>query len=279
MPSKKTIFITGASSGIGHATAVRLHEAGHTVFGAARRIERMADLQQRGVKTLAVDVTDDASMRQAVDRLLDMTQGRLDVLVNNAGYGSYGALEDVPPEEARRQFDVNIFGLARMTQLVLPVLRGQGQGRIVNIASIGGKIYEPLGAWYHATKYAVEGLSDCLRLELAPFGIDVVVIEPGLIKTEWPEIAMQNLQKTSGDGPYGGMVKCVNGFFARMQTPGFLQGSDPDVIALVIEKAVTAKRPRPRYAAGRLSRIALTGRRWLSDRMFDRVTKLMLGIK
>lgn len=279
MSEKKTVLITGASSGIGRATVVRLHRAGHLVFGAARRVDRMADLRESGINTLALDVTDDDSMRRAVERVLHETNGRLDVLINNAGYGSYGALEDVPIEEGRRQFDVNVFGLARMTQLVLPALRERREGRIVNIASIGGKIYEPLGAWYHATKFAVEGLSDCLRLELAPFGIDVVVIEPGLIKTEWPEIAMQNLQKTSGDGPYADMVKNVTNFFGQVQVPGVLQGSDPDVIARIIEKAIKAKRPKPRYASGRLSTISLCCRRLLSDRMFDRVTRLMLRLR
>ena len=195
--SNRAALITGASSGIGEATALQLLAAGYTVFGAARRVDRMAALAKAGVQVLAMDVTDDASMADGVRNILEQT-GRVDVLVNNAGFGSYGALEDVPMDDARYQFEVNLFGLARLTQLVLPTMRRQRSGRIINISSVGGKIYEPLGGWYHATKFAVEGLSDSLRLELAPFGIQVVVIEPGAIRTEWGGIAADNLRKTSG---------------------------------------------------------------------------------
>ena len=144
----------------------------------------MAELATAGAALLKLDLTDDASIVAAVNAIKSEA-GRIDVLVNNAGYGSYGALEDVPLSEGRRQFEVNVFGLARLCQLVLPMMRAQKSGKIVNITSIGGKIWEPLGGWYHATKFAVEGLSDCLRVEVAPFGIDVIVIEPGAIRTEW----------------------------------------------------------------------------------------------
>src|SRR5215207_11623280 len=177
-------LITGASSGIGEATAVELLRRGFTVYGAARRVDRMAALADRGVHVIEMDVTDDASMTSGVERVI-REQGRIDVLVNNAGYGSYGALEDVPLDEARRQFEVNVFGLARLTQLVLPHMRAQRDGYIVNISSMGGKIWEPLGSWYHASKFAVEGLSDSLRVEVAEFGIKVVIIEPGTIRSEW----------------------------------------------------------------------------------------------
>ena len=183
MPSNVAL-VTGASSGIGAATAQRLNGLGYVVYGLARRVDRMAGLDRIGVRTLAVDVTDEQAPAAAIEQII-AEQGRIDVLVNNAGYGSYGALEDVPLSEARYQFEVNVFGLARLIQLVLPHMRRQGSGRIINISSIGGKIYEPLGDWYHAAKFAVEGLSDSLRVELRPFGIDVVIIEPGAIRTEW----------------------------------------------------------------------------------------------
>jgi NAD(P)-dependent dehydrogenase (short-subunit alcohol dehydrogenase family) len=180
----KVAFVTGASAGIGEATARALLAAGYTVFAGARRLDRMAGLAALGATLLKLDLTDDASSVAAVEAIKSGA-GRLDVLVNNAGYGSYGALEDVPLDEARRQFDVNVFGLARLCQLVLPTMRAQKSGKIVNVTSIGGKIWEPLGSWYHATKYAVEGLSDCLRVEVGRFGVDVIVIEPGAIRTEW----------------------------------------------------------------------------------------------
>ena len=160
----KTVLITGASSGIGEETVKALLAVGHTVYAGARRVERMKGLAEAGAHLLSLDVTDDTSMTAAVQTVL-REAGRIDVLINNAGYGSYGALEDVPPEEARRQFDVNLFGLARLTQLVLPAMRAQHSGRIVNVSSIAGKFGEAFGGWYHATKFAVEGLSDSLRME------------------------------------------------------------------------------------------------------------------
>src|SRR6185437_12609789 len=183
-PMDKTALVTGASAGIGEATARAFMTAGFRVFAGARRLDRMEPLAAAGATLLKLDVTDDASMAAAVNTSKSAT-GRIDVLVNNAGYGSYGALEDVPLAEARRQFDVNVFGLARLCQLVLPIMRAQKSGKIINVTSIGGKIWEPLGAWYHATKFAVEGLSDCLRAEVAEFGIKVVVVEPGSISSEW----------------------------------------------------------------------------------------------
>ena len=201
MSDTRVALVTGASSGIGEETARLLRRDGFEVYAVARRVDRMAGLTEEGVHTFAMDVTDDASMTSGVQRVLD-EQGRIDVLVNNAGYGSYGAVEDVPIDEARRQFEVNVFGLARLVQLVVPHMRDQKSGRIINISSIGGKFYEPLGAWYHATKFAVEGFSDSLRLELAPFGIHVVIVEPGPIITEWNTIARDSLVETSRGGAY-----------------------------------------------------------------------------
>ena len=206
----KVALVTGASSGIGEAVALKLRSHGYTVYGSARRVERMAGLTDRGVRTLAMDVTDEASMQAGVEQIV-AAEGRIDVLVNNAGYGSYGAIEDVPLDEARAQFEVNLFGAARLIQLVLPRMRAQRSGTIVNITSMGGKIHSPLGGWYHATKFALEALSDCLRIEVKPFGIDVVVIEPGGIATEWDAIAADKLREASaaGSGAYAAQAGAV----------------------------------------------------------------------
>ncbi|MEU7479107.1 oxidoreductase [Lentzea sp. NPDC042327] len=259
----KVALVTGASSGIGEATALALHEAGYAVYAAARRVERMDGLAERGIEVVRMDVTEDASMVAGVERVVAET-GRIDLLVNNAGYGSYGAFEDVPLAEGRYQFEVNVFGLARLVQLVVPHMREAGSGRIVNVSSIGGRIYEPLGGWYHSTKFAVEGLSDSLRLELKPFGIDVVVIQPGAIKTEWGGIAVDNLRRTSGQGAYRKQAEALAAFFSQVE-----RGSEPEVIADVIVRAARARRPRTRYAAGFGARPILFARRVLPDRAFD----------
>jgi len=259
-------LITGASSGIGEATALELARRGFTVYGVARRVDRMAGLAARGVHTFEMDVTDDASITSGVERIL-REQGRIDVLVNNAGYGSYGALEDVPIEEARRQFEVNVFGLARLTQLVLPHMRAQRSGRIVNVSSIGGKFYEPLGAWYHATKFALEGLSDSLRLELKPHGVHVVVIEPGTIRTEWGGIASESAVARSGGTAYGRQAKQLAKVYDLADRPGV--GTPPRVVGVAIAKAVTARRPRIRYAVPFGAKAILVLRWILTDRAFD----------
>ncbi|GAA4736085.1 oxidoreductase [Phytohabitans rumicis] len=268
----KVAIVTGASSGIGEATARKLRTQGFTVYAAARRVDRMAPLAEVGIRPVRVDVTDDASMVGFVEQVV-AESGRVDVLVNNAGYGSYGAVEDVPLDEARRQFEVNVFGLARLTQLVLPHMRRQGSGRIVNISSIGGKIYEPLGGWYHATKFAVEGLSDSMRMELAPLGIHVVVIQPGAIATEWSGIAGQHLLATSGQGAYADQAERAAAFFMADPTG---QASPPSVIANAVAKAATARRPRTRYAVGRGAKPILAARRVLPDRAFDRLMDAVL---
>jgi NAD(P)-dependent dehydrogenase (short-subunit alcohol dehydrogenase family) len=255
------------SSGIGEATARRLHELGWTVYAAARRTDRMAGLGVLGIHTLALDVTDEASTAGAIDQIIG-AQGHIDVLINNAGYGSYGALEDVPLSEARYQFEVNVFGLARLTQLVLPHMRRQRRGRIINVSSIGGRIHEPLGDWYHATKFAVEGLSDSLRAELRPFGIDVVVIQPGAVRTEWGAIAAQNLRGMSAATAYRQQAEYVAAVLDSTSGPSSLAAS-PEVIAGVIARAATARRPRTRYLAGRGARAIISARQLLPDRTFD----------
>jgi NAD(P)-dependent dehydrogenase (short-subunit alcohol dehydrogenase family) len=269
--SRKTALITGASSGIGEATALQLAELGFTVYASARRVDRMSDLANRGIRTRSVDVTDDDSMVTLIETIIADT-GRIDVLVNNAGYGLYGALEDVPIDEARRQFEVNVFGLARMTQLVLPQMRAQRDGYIVNISSMGGKIWEPLGSWYHASKFAVEGLSDSLRVEVAEFGIKVVIIEPGTIKSEWSQIAADNLEATSAHTPYAGQAKLVGAGLRAVER--LRMASGPEVVAEVIGKAVQDPKPRTRYAAGGGARGMLLAEWIMPDRGFDRFIQL-----
>ena len=263
MPDKVAL-VTGASSGIGAATAIKLKSLGYTVYAAARRTDRMAGLAETGIEVRGVDVTDDASMVALMDAII-AASGRIDILVNNAGYGSYGALEDVPISEARRQVEVNLFGLARMTQLALPHMRTQHTGYIVNVSSVGGKIWTPLGSWYHATKFAVEGLSDSLRLEAKEFGIKVVVIEPGSIATEWSKISADTLDAASSGGAYTSLAKSVSTFF-RSTTR---KKSDPSVVADIIATAVTSSRPKTRYAVGQNATRILIARKLLSDRAVD----------
>ncbi len=262
----KTALITGASSGIGRAVVLDLIEAGVKVYAAARRVELMQDLESRGAKIIGMDVTDEESMQAGVTSILQ-NEGSVDILVNNAGYGSYGAIEDVPLEEARRQFEVNIFGLARLTQLVLPGMRKNSYGKIVNISSMGGKVYTPFGGWYHATKHALEGFSDSLRLETAPFGIDVIIIEPGGIKTDWGIIAAENLKKSSASGVYRDKAAAAADSMAAMYRGNGL--SAPELISRTICKALASSRPKTRYAVGYMAKPSIFLRNLLGDRLFD----------
>ena len=193
-PAGQTVLITGASSGIGKETARRLLQEGYVVYAAARRIEQMRDLEEMGAAVLKLDVTREEDIEAGVERIVE-ERGGTDVLVNNAGFGLYGPVEETPLGAARYQFEVNLFGLARLTQLVLPHMREKGAGKIVNMSSIGGKVYSPLGSWYYATKHALEGWSDCLRWELKRFGIDVIIIQPGLIRTEFGNVAFGKLKE------------------------------------------------------------------------------------
>jgi NAD(P)-dependent dehydrogenase (short-subunit alcohol dehydrogenase family) len=269
--SLKTALVTGASSGIGKAAAVQLTELGYTVYAGARRVERMSDLADRGIRTRPLDVTDDATMVALVEAIIAET-GRIDVLVNNAGFGLYGALEDVPIEEARRQFEVNLFGLARLTQLVLPQMRAQRDGYVINVSSMGGKIWEPLGSWYHASKFAVEGLSDSLRVEVAEFGIKVVIIQPGSIRSEWSGIAADQLEATSANTAYAGQAKIIGAALRAVDRMPLASG--PEVVAEAIAKAVQSPKPRTRYVVGGGARGILLAERILPDRGFDKFIQL-----
>lgn len=270
---KGVVLITGASAGMGKATAEILLEKGYIVYGAARRVDKMKDLEVKGAKILAMDVTDEQSMVDGVNRIIQ-EQGRIDVLFNNAGYGSYGAVEDVPLDEAKRQFEVNLFGLSRLTQLVLPHMRKQRSGKIINNSSMGGKVYTPLGAWYHATKHALEGYSDCLRFEVAQFGIDVVIIEPGSIESEWNDITLENVQKTSGHTAYAKMTKAFVDMSKRAP-----KSTSPKVIAEIVLRAIESKKPKTRYVAGQFAKPLIALRKLVSDRMYDGILYRMFKMK
>lgn len=247
---RKVVLVTGASSGIGFDAAQALAARGHKVYAAARRVEKMEPLKAKGIEVLRMDVTDEASMAEGVESILK-NEGRIDVLVNNAGYGFFGAIETVPMEEARRQLEVNVFGLARLCQLVLPTMRKQGCGRIVNTSSIAGRSVFYFGGWYHVSKYSVEALSDALRMELKPFGIDVVMIEPGAIKTDWGIIAARHLAESTKDTAY----EPTAAPWAKTMDWAYRSNliSSPRVITRAILRAVDSRRPRARYRKGRLS--------------------------
>ncbi|WP_125545046.1 oxidoreductase [Levilactobacillus lindianensis] len=269
MTQRKVALVTGASSGIGNAIARSLHRNGVTVYAGARRVSRMNDLDDLGITTLALDVTDAKSVESVVNRIVSET-GRIDILVNNAGYGLMGAIEDVPLKQAEDQFAVNLFGVARLIQSVLPMMRQQHAGRIINVTSVDGKVAQPLAGWYVASKFALEGLSDTLRLELAPKGVHVAVIEPGAIRSAWADIATNHLKATSADGPYqeaaadaGRVLQVIKRF-----------SSEPRVIARLVDRAALSRRPKTRYSAGAGSQI-LWVRRFLSDRTIDRMWGLI----
>jgi NADP-dependent 3-hydroxy acid dehydrogenase YdfG len=266
-------LVTGASSGIGAAIVERLVREGWTVYAAARRADRLQALSRTGARPLVLDLTDGAAVERVIGGVL-AADGRIDALINNAGYGAYGALEDISLSEGRRQFDVNVFALAHVTQQVLPTMRRQRRGRIVNISSIGGRIHEPMGSWYHATKFAVEGLSDCLRMELAPFGIDVVVVQPGAVSTEWSGIARASLLATSGHTAYAAQARRSAALLAGADASS---GAAPSAVADAVWDALRRRRPRTRYAVGGGARPLLALRRWLPDRAFDRLMDAAAG--
>ncbi len=268
MKTTKVILITGASTGIGKDTALRYLALGHIVYGAARSVEKMDDIVKAGGQAIKLDITDQDSIETCVKQIFK-EQNRIDVLFNNAGYGEYGAVEDVSIERAKYQFEVNIFGLAAITKKVLPIMRKQKSGLIINTSSIGGKIYTPFGAWYHATKHALEGWSDVLRNEVKPFGIHVVILEPGSIDTPWNDIMKENLIANSQNGPYADMVKNMS------KAQGRFKSSHVSVIGKVMVKILNAKNPKTRYMKGSGS-ILVYIRKLLGDRGIDALTTMML---
>jgi short-subunit dehydrogenase len=294
------VLITGCSSGIGRAAASSLHAAGLTVYATARQVDALAGLARQGIHTLALDVADEASMTDAV-AAVEETAGPVGVLVNNAGYGLYGPVEQLPMDEIRRQFETNFFGLVRLTQLVLPGMRRRGRGRILNVSSMGGRITLPGGAFYHASKYAVEGLSDALRMEVAQFGIDVVLIEPGPVKTPWNDVAAASLSTATptgagegpgdGDGdsgpggsaadgdPYATYKAAVGASFGRTQA-GLVGrfGSTSEDIAKVITQAVTARRPRARYLINPVAKSLVAMNQVLPARAYDSMMRRQYGL-
>jgi len=269
----KAVLITGCSTGIGRATAEHLAAKGHTVYATARRPDSISDLEGKGCKTLALDVNDEQSMQAAVSAVED-AEGAVGALVNNAGYSQSGAVESVKLDDVRGQFETNVFGLLRMCQLVLPKMREQRHGRIVNVSSIGGKVVFPGGGIYHAAKHAVEALSDALRFEVQPFGVDVVIIEPGLITTNFAEAASTAIASgTADDGVYSKFNAAVDKFTTDAYTGPMARfaGGGPETVARAIEKAITKAKPKTRYAVTASAHVVLAQRRLMTDRMWDRV--------
>jgi short-subunit dehydrogenase len=262
----KTVLVTGASAGIGKATAIYLAQNGYNVYGAARRTDKMEDLKTYGIKTVSLDVTKDESIVACVNQVFTEA-GSIDILVNNAGFGSYGAIEDVSMEDARYQLEVNVFGAMRVTQLVLPKMRKNKYGKIVNISSVGGKVSMAFGGWYHASKFALEALSDAMRNEVRQFGIDVIVIEPGGIKSEWGGIAMESAVRVSGKTAYKDLVLKAEKSFKNIEekVPG------PIVIAKLIKEGIEAKNPKTRYVGGYLAKPMLLMRKIMPDKILDKI--------
>ncbi len=267
---RPAVLITGCSSGIGKATALRLAKAELTVYATARKVGDLAELSRAGCRALALDVNDEASMRAAV-AAVEAEHGAVGVLVNNAGYSQSGAIEAVPMERIRAQFETNVFGLTRLTQLVLPGMRRAGRGRVINMSSMGGKLVFPGGGFYHATKYAVEAISDALRFEVKGFGVDVVIVEPGLIKSGFSEAALAQMDPSSGEDVYAGFHEAV----ARATKEAYEKGplaklaGVPDDVAKVVEKVIFAKKPKPRYTVSGSAKLLLTQKKLMSDRTWD----------
>jgi NAD(P)-dependent dehydrogenase (short-subunit alcohol dehydrogenase family) len=269
----KAVLITGCSTGIGRATAARLARGDWTVYATARRPESISDLKDAGCRTLALDVTDEQSMRAAVEQV-EHEQGAVGVLINNAGYSQSGAIETVPLEAVRRQFETNVFGLVRLTQLVLPKMRAQGWGKIVNVGSMGGRLSFPGGGHYHATKHALEAISDAMRFELRGFGIDVVLLEPGLITTEFGEAATASMAgietAAAGEDPYAHFNATVGAVTkGAYEGPMRLLGGGPDRVAKVIERALKRRRPPARITITPSAKVTLATRRLFTDRAWD----------
>ncbi len=263
----KVILITGASSGIGKDTALSLIKEGHVVYGAARRLEMMQDIIQAGGHAIKMDILKERNIDEVVNQIVK-EQNRIDVLINNAGYGLWGAVETISIAEAKRQFDVNIFGLAYLTKKIIPLMRKQKSGKIINMSSMGGKVYTPFGAWYHATKYALEGWSDCLRMELKNFGIHVILIEPGVIKTEFQDVMMDSTVERSIGTPYEKKLRALKKATQEMYARGI--GSPPSTITKLIIKAINSNNPQRRYVGGLFAKPMLLIKKWFGDKIYEK---------
>jgi NADP-dependent 3-hydroxy acid dehydrogenase YdfG len=274
------VLISGCSSGIGAATAAALIGAGHTVYATARRTETLADLAALGCHPLALDVTSEDSMIAAVNAV-EAEHGHVGTLINNAGFGEYGPIEESDLDRVRAMFETNVFGLARLTQLVLPAMRRSRSGRIVNIGSMGGRITFPVGGFYHATKYAVEAISDALRVEVKPFSIAVILVEPGLIRSNFESRVNESLEvKTAPEGAdtaYAHLLaaneKSTTGAYAND-----FMATSPESVAAVIVKALESPRPRSRYVVTPAAKVMINLRRFGGDRMWDATMRRQFGI-
>ncbi|MCW3806782.1 oxidoreductase [Plebeiibacterium marinum] len=268
---KKVVLLTGASSGIGNQTARLLAEKGYKVYAAARRTEKLEELKSFGIKPIHLDVSNENSIVNAVESIMK-TENRIDILINNAGFGTYGALEDVSIETARYQYEVNVFGVARLIQLVLPSMRKNKYGKIINITSGGGRFATPYGSWYHSSKFALEGLSDSLRNEVKQFGIDVVIIEPGAIESEFAHIALDSMVKNADKSAYKEAITRTVDANKKMVH----NASKPIVISKLILKGIESKNPKTRYAGGFGIKPTLFMRWLLSDKLFDKMLQSQL---
>lgn len=269
------VLITGASSGIGLQTAVLLASEGYYVYAVARQIDKLEELKRYGIKPYYMDLSDETSIKEVTQNILEDSQG-IDILINNAGFGVFVSIEDVEISTARKQLEVNLFGLAELTKLVLPYMREKGRGRIINVSSVAGRAVFFMGGWYHVSKYGLEALSDVLRMELTPFGIDVVLIEPGAIKTNWGLIAARYLKESAKSGAYEDLAKIQAKRLEKnySKNPFF---SEPKIVAKVIKQAVVAKRVKARYLVGFGARVIILLKHVLPDKIFDAL--MMIGIK
>jgi NAD(P)-dependent dehydrogenase (short-subunit alcohol dehydrogenase family) len=264
--NQQVVLVTGASSGIGKAIAEDLANQSHYVFASARSMDKLEAMRSSNIEPLQLDVTDPEAIQAAVAHI-QSTKGRIDVLINNAGYGIYGTVEGLTTEQVRRAFDVNVFGLGQMTQAVLPLMRAQKSGTILNISSVVGKLSTPVIGWYAASKHAVEGLTDALRLEVKPFGIRVILIEPGSINTGFEDVAMDTLKKSNDPDEYQDLLEG----FSRLIRRGFASAPGPEAVVKEVNKALSSNHPKARYAAGRDSKMFIFAKSLLSDSIVDRV--------
>ena len=274
------ILISGCSSGIGAATAAALAAAGHTVYATARQVETLTDLEALGCRTLPLDVTSEDSMVAAV-KTVEAEHGQVGTLINNAGFGEYGPIEESDLERVRAMFDTNVFGLARLTQLVLPGMRAARSGRIVNIGSMGGRLTFPVGGFYHATKYAVEAISDALRVEVKPFGIDVILVEPGLIRTNFENRVNEGLEVGAAREDTVTAYADLLSASEKRTTSGYandFMATGPETVAAVIVKAVQSPRPRSRYVVTPAAKVMINLRRFGGDRIWDRTIRQQYGL-